>query len=205
MKRLLLVLVVGVLALAAGAAVAGRPTSVPHDVVIDQPPATTDSVETSAPIATIPTPPSTTSPTTTTTTTTIAATDVTSSDTDPSPETTNSTSPTETAAVSASTTLVPESGLRLAVANATRAPGIATDHAAILRGIGYVDATAIDAATDSGTTSVYFSYGFRAEARRLAQQIGLDENVVQPRPTDSLTVDAIDADLWLVVGADRVP
>ncbi len=197
MKRLLLVLLVGVLSLAAGAAVSGRPTAVPNDVLIDRPPATTEPVEPSGPIATIPT------STSRSTTTTLAASEVTSSD--PGTETTASPSSTEPAAVSASTTLVPESALGVAVANGTDAPGIAAEHVAILNGLGYLDATASDALTVSATTSVYFADGFRSEARRLAQQVGLDENVVQPRPTDPLTVDAIDVDLWLVVGADRVP
>lgn len=200
MKRLLLVLLVGVLALAAGAAVAGRPTSVPNDVVIDQPPATTGQAGTIDPSTTM-----TTGATTSNSTTTSAAPDLSVDTRQPRSRPTDATSSTEPAGANPSTTLVPESGLRVAVANATNFPGIATEHVAILNGLGYVDATPTDATDTADATAVFFSDGFSSEALRLAQQLGLDENAVQPHPEGELTSDDVETDLWLIVGADRVP
>ena len=195
MKRLLLVLLVGVLALAAGAAVAGRPVSVPNDVVIDQRPSSPSTDGTIGSRTT----------TMSTSTTTSAEPDVTVGDSGPRPQPTAGPTPTDPAEPSSSTTLVPESGLRVAVANGTNAPGLATEYALILNGLGYLDTTATDAAEGTAAAAVYFSDGFRSEAQRLAQQIGLNENAVQALPGRPLTLDDVDADLWLVVGADRVP
>ena len=195
-----MVLLVGVLALAAGAAVSGLPSSVPDDVVIDAPPSTTNPAGT---ITTSFVPPAISEPRPTTAT---SVEPVDSDDTDPTDGVARSsrqTRPTESP--STSTTLVPESGLRVAVVNATNAPGVAAENVATLSGLGYTDATATNAVTESTTTSVYFSDGFGAEGRRLARQIAVDEAAVQPQPRERLTLEDVEADLWLVVGADRVP
>jgi len=105
--------------------------------------------------------------------------------------------------VSTSTTLQPESELLLAVVNATDAPGLASDHVAILRGLGYTQATATDGVVTSTTTAVYFADDLRVEAVRLAQQIGIDESDVRPRPSEPLTLNGVDADLAHRGGGSR--
>jgi hypothetical protein len=197
----LLVVAVGGLGLLLGAAIAGRPQDVPNDVVVTRVPdvTTTTTTITEATRETD----ATTAPSrsSTTSTTERAGRSVTGGTTTSSLRTTS----TSTSTVPA-TTLAPEAGLRLVVANATDAPGLAARTVALLRAMGYADSVPTDAVTTRPDTIVVHVDGRWGEATRLAAQLGLAPTQVLPRPAEPLTIvddDEGDADLWVLLGADR--
>jgi hypothetical protein len=178
-KALLLGLV-GLIALVLGIAVAGRPSSVPNDLVasdISAPSIPTTSVAGVTTTAA----PETTPPATDLTTTTF---------------TPSSTVPTTT------TTLVPERSVRIVVANATNVARLAARTVEGLRRYGYTDLVATDAVADRPDTVIYYVDGRHREALRLAAQLGLDATRVHPRPALDLTVTGEASDVWLVIGSD---
>ncbi len=78
--------------------------------------------------------------------------------------------------------------VRIVVANATRAEGLAARTADMMRGSGYVNIAVTTANVRRLTTMVYFGSGREGEARRLASQVVVPETEVQPRPDGPLTV-----------------
>lgn len=200
---------VGALGLVLGAAISGRPQGVPNDVIVTRPPAAATTTTTSTPD-----PPPPRSAPATTTTTTARATSTTSTTrtlrvTTTSSSTVAVTALTTVASTGASTVpgptlpLAPESGLRLVVANATDEPGLAARTLAVLRTLGYSDSVPTDAVTPRTDTVIVHVDGRSGEAMRLATQLGLDPSNVRPRRSERLTVAQDDADLWLLLGADR--
>jgi hypothetical protein len=101
--------------------------------------------------------------------------------------------------------LVPTGALRIVVANAGPADRLAARTAETLRTFGYVDIAVTTATTRRPTTAVLFVPGREGEARVLAAQLGVAEDAVQPRPDGQLTVNDAQGDVWVLVGADRVP
>jgi len=201
MKRIAILLAVALFSLLAAVAVAGLPSSVPDDVVVTerQEPSTTTSV------VSTPAPETGTSATTLTTVpptsvTTIAPQTTAPADTDV-PSTASS-----TAAPTTTSTLVEPAGLRVVVVNGTSQPGLGADNAGLLNSLGYaltIPADAVD--KNELTTDVLFANGFRQEAEVLATALQIDVASVAPVPDQQFTVQLVDGDLWLVLGADRVP
>jgi hypothetical protein len=200
----LVVAAVGCLGVVLGAAISGRPQGVPNDIVVTRlPEATTTTTSTTSPpprrserIVTTTSAPSrilATPPIVTTTARQVATTTAVPADV---PSATPATSP-------PAATLAPESGLRLVVANATDAPGLAARTLAELRTMGYSDSVPTDAVTPRLDTIIVHVHGRAGEAMRLATQAGVDPAKVRPRQSEPLTSGLDDADLWLLLGADR--
>lgn len=94
----------------------------------------------------------------------------------------------------------------MVVVNGTRQPLLGAENAALLNSLGYTNTISTDAVDkDELTTDVLFSDGFRAEAETLAGVVQVDPASVAPTPDEPITVEVVDGDLWLVLGADRVP
>ena len=179
--KALLVALVGLIGLILGIAVAGRPQSVPQDVVASEiDPPSTLSTTTTAPL--------TSTPSRSTTSTT-----------EGSVPTSNP--PSTTAATT--TTLVPERSVRIVVANGTNVARLAARTVEGLRQFGYTDLVATDAVADRADTVIYYVDGRHREAQRLAQQLALDPQRVHPRPALDLTVTGEASDIWLIIGQDR--
>ena len=167
-----------VLAIAAGVAIAGLPSTPPGaDVrVLEVPAVETRPIETLAPLNIEPTATTTTAPRASTTTTATSS----STTTPDAPAATTTTTSTTTAPPSADgnfletgDTLRPRPELSVATANASAQAGVATAHAEELQGLGYTDVSPVDS-EPSATSAVYYEPGFELEAARLATDLGWD-------------------------------
>ena len=97
-------------------------------------------------------------------------------------------------------------GLRVVVVNGTSQPGLGADNAGLLNSLGYALTIPVDAIDKNElTTDVLFANGFRQEAEVLATALQIDVASVAPVPDQQFTVQLVDGDLWLMLGADRVP
>ncbi len=176
-------LIVIVLSIGAGVAVAGLPSSESVDPTI-VPPSTTDApTPTLAPVTTVETP-----ATTEASTTTVAD---------------------STTTTSTTTTTVPlpdRSELGVVVANGAEIGGLATSTADRLTGIGYVDVQPTDGLVIVDTTIVYYADGFEPSAVRLAEDLELDpENVAPIDEAPEISGDfTATADLLVYIGTDLV-
>jgi LytR cell envelope-related transcriptional attenuator len=180
-RRSALLVTIAVVALALGAAVAGRPRDVASDVVSTRlrvPAATTTSTTARAT--------STVAPVTTVLTSKVA---------------TASSAPASSAGSTAG--LMAVSDVRLIVANATNIEGLADRTIDELRPLGYVDLVAVDVAADRADTLIVYSAGRRGEALRLATQIGVEPASVVSREATGVEVRGRKGDVWLFVGRDR--
>lgn len=186
----LLAALVMALALLSGVAVAGLPEAVPDDIRAAQirPPASVPSTE-----------PQDSSP----------ATSSEAQMTEPPP---TATAPTSTALGAASTTPpsvtataptpLPPSEVRVVVANAAAADGLAGRVAEQARGLGYEDVVATNAVDRRAVSVVYYSPEYEIEAEALAGALGIA--AIEPQPAEQITVDGTAADLWVVLGGDRL-
>lgn len=181
------VLIVG---LAAGAAIAGRPTTPAHDIRISAvQPTVSEASTTPAPVSTTAAFPSVTS-----TTAASAA---------PSTSVAATTAPATTIAATTTTTPVPDrSTVRLVVANAGKGSGIATAEAARLVALGYSTPATGDARRQLDQSTVYARAGQEAEARQLLADVGLPADRLQPFPSQSVTTVDAKADVILALGLD---
>ncbi len=197
MKRLWVLVAVALVSLLAAFAVAGRPSTVPSDVVIGERPAPTTT--TTSPPRTDPSPAPSTEPPTRSPTTVpdtseppeTSATDVVDTEPDPPPT---------------STRVVAPAGLRVVVVNGTNQPGLGASIATILNSLGYANTLPTDAINkDAPVSTIYFADGFRREAELMAESVQLDPASVIPIPDQPIAVEPVAGDVWLLVGADRVP
>lgn len=179
--------VVMVVALLAGIAVAGLPESVPSDVRASgiRPPAVVPSTEPEPP-TTSASPPSTTAAPVATST----------------PGDTDASVPVDTAPENVTPVPRPPSEVRVVVANAAAADGLAGRVAEQVRGLGYTDVIATNAIGRRASSAVFYSPDFSLEAEALAAALGIA--TVEPQPIEQITVDAVAADLWVVLGGDRL-
>ena len=179
--------IVGLLAIGAGVAIAGLPNNVPVDATII-PPTTTEAPEPTVPTTTVAptTLPETTVPETTEPETTEPETTV--------PETTDS--------VPAG--LPERSDLNVAAANGANVAGAALRVATRLEEIGYVDVLPLNGSDIVEFTVVYYADGFEEAALRLAEDLDLLPDFVGSID-DSPTVADLPADVELLVyiGRDR--
>ena len=174
--------VVGLLSIGAGVAIAGLPNNVPVDATII-PPTTTEA-------------PEPTVPTTTLAPTTLPETTV--------PETTEpeTTAPETTDSVPAE--LPERSELNVAAANGANVAGAALRVATRLEEIGYVEVLPLNGSDIVEFTVVYYADGFEEAALRLAEDLDLLPDFVGSID-DSPTVADLPADVELLVyiGRDR--
>jgi predicted component of type VI protein secretion system len=176
--------VVALLSIGAGVAIAGLPDNVPVDATIVAP-STTES-----PTPTVPE--RSTSTTTSVASTVPEAADTTVARTDPEP----------TATTEVTT---PERGeLDVVAANGANVAGAAQRVADRLISLGYADVTPLDGTDIVEFTTVYYADGFEAPAARLAEDLELDDQFVQPLADAPEVPDLpTDASLLVYVGRDR--
>ena len=96
------------------------------------------------------------------------------------------------------------SSVNVAVLNGTTVTGLAAEIAQQIEQAGYVRGTVTNSPDQSrSATIVSFREGSRSDALKVAQQIGVGEDAVQPLdPSDAVTAGE-DADVVVIVGADR--
>lgn len=178
--------IVGVLSIGAGVAIAGLPNNVPVDATI-VPPSTTE-----APAPTLPERPEPTTPPTTEapapSTTTVAP-----STTAPAPETTLPPLP-----------VLPErSELRTVAANGANVAGAATRMSEQLEGLGYVNVSPLDGTEIVDLTVVYHADGLELSAARLAEDLLLPPTSIAPLSTAPSVISLpADAQLLVYIGLD---
>jgi hypothetical protein len=180
--------IVALLAIGAGVAIAGLPNNVPVDATII-PPTTTEVPEPTLPTST-----------TTTTTTTIAP-DV----TEPSmPETTEPEPSTPDTTDSVPADLPDRSVIIVGAANGAGIAGAAGRAVIRLTELGYVDVTPRDGTEIVEFTTIYFADGFEEAADRMAADLDLDPSFVAPL-ADAPSVPNLPSDTQLLdyVGLDR--
>ena len=182
-------LVVGLLSIGAGVAIAGLPNDVPVDATI-VPPTTTDVPEPT--VATTP-PTTTTEPDTTSETT--------------EPETTQSDT-SDTTEPDATDSVPGELGERseivVAAANGSNVAGAALRVAAQFEELGYVDVVTLDGSDIVEFTTIYFVDGFEDAALRMADDLQLLADFVAPIEESPAVADLpADTELLAYIGRDR--
>jgi hypothetical protein len=184
--------IVGLLSIGAGIAIAGLPNNVPVDATII-PPTTTEAPRPTLPETTEPetTEPETTEPETTEPETT-------------EPETTDpeTTEPETTDSVPAE--LPDRSELNVAAANGANVAGAALRVATQLEALGYVEILPLNGTDIVEFSVVYYAEGFEEAALRLAEDLELAPEFVAPIE-DAPSVPDLPADIELLayVGRDR--
>jgi hypothetical protein len=165
-------IVVVVLSVGAGVAIAGVPNSVAQDPTI-QVPVTIDSTDPAStePASTEPaaTEPAVTEPGDTEPATTVADT-----------TTTTTAAPITTESPTTTVPLPERSELDVAVANAANVGGAATRVSNALEDLGYVDVGSYDGRQIVDVTVIYAAEGFQGSADRLADEIGIGPGLVFP-------------------------
>ena len=181
--------VVGVLSIGAGVAIAGLPNNVPVDATII-PPTTTEAPEPAT--ATTTTVPATTVPATTTPDTTDPDTADLAAATDPD------------TADSVPAELGERSTIVVAAVNGANVVGIALREAIELDDLGYVDVLPLNGTDIEEVTTVFFAAGFEEAALRMADDFDLPPESVAPIEV-SPSVPGLSADIELLVyiGRDR--
>lgn len=195
-----------VVGLAAGAAIAGRSATPVHDARISEAPdmtAATTVGPTAASVSATTSPTTPASPTAKVTSTT----STTSTTTAPATTAPATTAPTATVAVTTTTsvtvvTFSDRSTLRILVANAGDASGIARAEAARLATLGYPKPVTDDAIERIAQTTVYARAGLEAEGLQLLADAGLAADRLQPFPSRRVTTLDDRADLILALGID---
>ena len=179
--------IVALLSIGAGVAIAGLPDNVPVDATII-PPTTTEAPE--------PTLPETTVPTTTVPETTVPDT------TEPETTEPETTEPETTDSVPAE--LPERSELNVASANGANVAGAALRVATQLEEIGYVEVLPLNGSDIVEFTIVYYADGFEDAALRLAEDLDLLPDFVAPIE-DAPNIADLPADVELVayIGRDR--
>ncbi len=172
-------IVVVLLSIGAGVAIAGIPESASEEPMLPPPSATaTTTPDTSAPVTepevtepegTEPGESTTTSSSTTTTSTTTSSSTTTTS-------TTSTTSPTTTTTVP----LPERSEIFVDVANGANVGGSATRVSNALEELGYVDVGSFDGDEIVDVTVIYAVEGFQGPAERLAEEVGLEAGLIFP-------------------------
>jgi hypothetical protein len=194
-----------VLAIAAGVAIAGLPSTPPGADVrvlavptIDTRPTVTLAPIDVEPISTTTVPPTSTSaaPASTSTTTTDAVVQRSTTTTTPTSTTTTTSIPDTVDALRA------RDELNVATANASASGGVATSHAEILRARGYTTVNPVDS-EPSPNSAVYYEPGFELEASRLATDLGWDPIGLAPMSELPTLLTDQTFELVALVGLDR--
>jgi hypothetical protein len=89
------------------------------------------------------------------------------------------------------------------VANATAVSGVAGDNEIILNDAGFTNTQTTDTSPPLPLTAIYFKPGFEAAAALVADALILPREIVQPYPDTTFTTFDDEADVIVLVGADR--
>lgn len=193
--RVWVYLVVAVLSVGVGVAIAGAPNSVPRASTIAAP------ATTSAPA---PPPPEGSAATTSeaSTTTSPDEPDTTSTTTEPAtpPEPTTSVSSTSTTVGPAA--LPNRADVDVSVVNGARIDGVATRAATALEALGYVDVAPFDGSDVLEVSVVYAAQGSQEVAARLADEAGLAPGLVRPIDEIPPIDEVVGADVVVYLGRD---
>ena len=177
--------IVGLLSIGAGVAIAGLPNNVPVDATII-PPTTTDAPE----------------PTLATTTTAPATTTTEPETTEPETTEPETTEPDTTDSVPAE--LPERSEIIVAAANGANVAGAALRVATQLEELGYVDVLSINGTDIVEFTTIYFADGFEEAALRMADDLELLPDFVAPIEESPTLADLpADTELIAFIGRDR--
>ena len=177
--------IVGLLSIGAGVAIAGLPNNVPVDATII-PPTTTDAPE----------------PTLATTTTAPATTTTEPETTEPETTEPETTEPDTTDSVPAE--LPERSEIIVAAANGANVAGAALRVATQLEELGYVDVLSINGTDIVEFTTIYFADGFEEAALRMADDLELLPDFVAPIEESPTLADLpTDTELIAFIGRDR--
>jgi hypothetical protein len=96
------------------------------------------------------------------------------------------------------------SSVNVAVLNGTTVAGLAAEIARSIEEAGYVRGTVTNSPDQSrSATIVSFREGSRSAALKVAQQVGVGEDAVRPLDPSDAVIAGEDADVVVVVGADR--
>lgn len=98
--------------------------------------------------------------------------------------------------------LRPPSSLVVLVANGTRTAGAASAYTDALGNLGYSTLEPVTANSTFEGSIVYFAPGFRAEAERMAIEVGVPAVSVQPLPVTPPVEDLASANILLVIGPE---
>lgn len=189
--------VVALLAIGAGVAIAGLPNDDPVDATIVVPSPAVDVSTTSDAAPT--TEADTTEPPTSTTTTTVPA----SSSTSSTSPTTTTTSTTSTSTLPADE-LPPRSDVTVIVANGANISGAAARNVELLRELGYTDIAPRNGSAIFDFTTVFYADGFDDAAARLADDLDLLPEFVAPLADAPPVIDLPDdVQLLAYIGLDR--
>lgn len=179
--------IVGLLSIGAGVAIAGLPDNVPVDATI-VPPTTTEAPTPTVPETTVA--PTTTAPPTTT-----------------EPDTTEpeTTEPETTDPDDSETVQLPErSELTVVAANGANIAGAAIRAVTRLEELGYVDVVTRNGTDIVELTTIYFAEGFEDAALRLSDDLDLLPDFVEPiEDAPSVTGLPADTELLAYIGIDR--
>jgi hypothetical protein len=193
-------LVVALLSIGAGVAIAGLPNDVPVNATIIPPTST---------VAPEPTEPATTAPATTvpaTTTTTTTTTDPEPADTtDPDTTDPDTTDPDTTDPDNSVPAELPDRAeIVVAAANGANVAGAALRMADRLAGLGYVGILPLNGTDIEEFTTVYFADGFEEAALRMAEDLDLLLEFVAPIEDSPGVADLpADTELLVYIGRDR--
>jgi cytoskeletal protein RodZ len=183
--------IVALLAIGAGVAIAGLPNNVPASATITSPTSTETSESTTAPTSVAPDTTETTTETTTPVTTTADT-------TAPAPTEPDVTEPTDPDA------LPDRSEIVVAVANGAGIGGTAARNVERLAALGYENLTQLDGTEIVEFTVIYFADGFDAAAARMAEEFELLPVFVAPLADAPAVVDLPDdTELLAYIGTDR--
>jgi hypothetical protein len=198
--------IVAILSIGAGVAIAGLPDSVPQSETIIPPTTTTE-----APAPTIAT------TTTSVTTTTEAPVDTEPADTDPDDTEPDDTEPDDTEPDDATTTtdepdettttieaIEPRSAVAVAVANGSGRNGVAGATADELIGLGYTEVAALTGNDVVDRTIVFFADGNDGVAERMAADLGLAPDAIALITGAPVVQDLGIVQLLVYIGTDRV-
>jgi hypothetical protein len=180
--------IVGLLSIGAGVAIAGLPDNVPVDATII-PPTTTEAPPPTVPETTAP--PTTATPDTTTPETT-------------EPETTEPETTEPDTTDPEVDELAERSELIVVAANGANVAGTAVRLAELLEGLGYVDVLPLNGSDIVEFTTIYFAEGFEDAAVRLADDLDLLAEFVAPlEDAPSVAELPADTELLAYIGRDR--
>jgi hypothetical protein len=183
--------IVGLLSIGAGVAIAGLPDNVPVDATII-PPTTTEAPSPTLPETTVAT---TTVPPTTEPETTEPSESTVPETTEPDDTTPDDTTPVE---------LGDRDELTVVVANGANVAGAASTLADRLEELGYVDLLPLNGTDIFEFTVVYFADGFEAAALRMAEDIPILEDFVLPLDEAPSVPDLPDdVEVLVYLGRDR--
>jgi hypothetical protein len=92
--------------------------------------------------------------------------------------------------------------IRGVVADAGAGAGPGSAVAADLRRLGYLDVVATDASVRRATSVVYHAPGLDRAGEEIAAALGVP--AVEPRPSERIVVSDAPADVWILLGDDRL-